>query len=132
MKQSAEDRTTAVQATVASTTMERDSLVTRLAQAAAEVTELRAAVATANDGTEKATAAAVTAKAAARDTAKTATKEKTMLEAKVAELEQELVTVKGDLITVNRQFTEASNKLQEVTNEASQHREDNSKLLLKD
>jgi hypothetical protein len=52
--------------------MERDSLATRLAQAEVEIERLRAAVVTANDATEKATTAAVTAETTAWDATQTA------------------------------------------------------------
>jgi chromosome segregation ATPase len=67
--------------------------------------------------------------AATWDAAHTSAQEKTVLEAKVAELEQELVTTGVDLRMVNWQFTEVTKKLQEVTDEASRLRVDNSKLL---
>jgi sirohydrochlorin ferrochelatase len=74
---------------------------------------------TANDAVVKATAA----------TAQNAAHEKAALEAKVAELEKDLlVAIGADLRTVNRQFSEVTNKLQEVTDEATRLRDANSKL----
>jgi hypothetical protein len=70
---------------------EPDSLATRLAQAEVKIEELRAAEMTANDTTKRATTAAAT-EATARDATQTASQEKTTLEVKVAELEQDLVT----------------------------------------
>jgi hypothetical protein len=69
-----------------------------LAQAEAEIEELRAVVATANDAAKKATTATSTAEAAAWDAAQ----EKTTFEVKVAELEQDLVTAGSDLRPVNQ------------------------------
>jgi hypothetical protein len=63
----------------------------------AKIEELQAVVVTANDAAENAT----TATAAARDATQTTAQEKMALEAKVAELEQDLVTVGSDLRTVN-------------------------------
>jgi uncharacterized phage infection (PIP) family protein YhgE len=89
-----------------------------------EIEELQAAMATANDATEKAATATTTAEAAARDAAQ----EKTVLEVKVAELEQDLFTSRSDLRMVNWQFSEVTNRLQVVSDEATWLREDNSKL----
>jgi uncharacterized protein (DUF3084 family) len=88
-----------------------------------------AAVATTNDATEKATNATATGEAAARDAAQTTAQEKGALKAKVAELEQDLVTAGSDLRTVNWKFSEVTNRLQVVSDEATMLREDNSKLL---
>jgi predicted nucleic acid-binding Zn-ribbon protein len=46
----------------------------------------------------------------------------------VTKLEQDLVAARADLRTANRQFSEATNKLQEVTDEVTWLRDDNSKL----
>jgi regulator of replication initiation timing len=51
-----------------------------------------------------------------------------VLEAKVAELERDLATAGADLTIANRQFSEVTNRLQVVVEEATQLREDNSKL----
>jgi hypothetical protein len=51
-----------------------------------------------------------------------------VLEAKVAELERDLATAGADLTIANRQFSEVTNRLQVVSEEATQLREDNSKL----
>jgi Flp pilus assembly secretin CpaC len=101
----------------------------KLAQAEAENERLRAAAATATDTAEKATTAAATAEAAARDATQTAAQEKMVLEAKVAELERDLLATAGaDLTTANRQFSEVTNRLHMVSEEATRLWEDNSKL----
>jgi predicted nucleic acid-binding Zn-ribbon protein len=100
-RQFAEDRATATQAAAATATTERESLETRLAQAKADIEELRAVMVTANDVTEKATTATTAVVAATQNAAQTAAQEKMALETKVAELEQELVTAGSDLKTVN-------------------------------
>jgi uncharacterized phage infection (PIP) family protein YhgE len=122
-KQSAEDRVTSTQA-AATTTTEWDSLAMRLAQAEAEIEELRATVATANNTTEKAT----TATAIAWDATQTTAQEKTTLEAKVAELDHDLGTTGSDLRTVNQHFSEVTNRLQVVSDEVTRLWEVNSKL----
>jgi chromosome segregation ATPase len=127
-RQFAEDRATATQAAAATATTERESLETRLAQAKAEIEELRAVVVTTNDVAEKATTATTAAVAATQNAAHTAAQEKMALETKVAELEQELVTAESDLKTVNRQFSEVTNRLQVVSDEVTRLREDNFKL----
>jgi chromosome segregation ATPase len=127
-KQSAEDCATEAQAAAATTTMERDALATRLAQAGAEIKRLRAAAMTANEGVEKSTTAFATAEAATRDAAQTAAQEKTTLDAMVEELEWDLTTAGVDLSTAIYQFSEVTNRLQVVSEEATWLREDNSKL----
>jgi hypothetical protein len=72
VKQFVKDRATAAQAAAASATMERDSLAAGLAQAEAEVKELRATVVTMNAAADKATATTTTREAAAWDAAQTA------------------------------------------------------------
>jgi hypothetical protein len=68
-----------------------------LAQAEATTEELRTAVTTTNKAAEKAiAAAAVAAETADRTAAQAATREKTTLESRVAELEQDLATAGAD------------------------------------
>jgi uncharacterized protein (DUF3084 family) len=99
-----------------------------LAQPEAEIEKLRATMTTTNDAAEKATTATTNAEATAREAAQTAAQEKMALEAKVAELEQDLVTAGVDLKMTNRQFSEVTNRIQVVSEEATRLWEDNSKL----
>jgi chromosome segregation ATPase len=85
---SAEDRTTAAKVMATSAATERESLETRLAQAEVKIDELSAAAMTANEAAEK----AIAITAAAEVTTQTTAQEKTMLESKVAGLEQDLAT----------------------------------------
>lgn len=68
-----------------------------MAWAEAKVDELRAAVTTISEGTERATTAAAAAEAAAQTATQIAAQEKAVLESKVARLEQDLATTGADL-----------------------------------
>jgi chromosome segregation ATPase len=126
-RQSAEDRATAAQTAAAAVATERDSLASRLALIEAEVEKLRAAVASAEDA-ERARTPATATKVAARDAAQAAAREKTMLEAKVSELERDLVTATTDLATAGRQFAQVTNQLQVASEKVTWLRESNGKL----
>jgi uncharacterized protein (DUF3084 family) len=65
---------------------------------------------------------------AARDAAQTAAREKTMLDARVSELERDLGTTMTDLATTNHQFSQVTNQLQVVTEEEAQLRDSHTKL----
>jgi hypothetical protein len=82
-KQFAKDCATAAQSTAATTTTEQDVLVTRLAQAEAEIERLQAAATSANETTEKATTVVAATEAATGDATQDAAREKAALEAKV-------------------------------------------------
>jgi uncharacterized protein (DUF3084 family) len=96
--------------------------------AEAENEKLRAVMASAEETTERARTAATATKAAARDAAQAATREKMMLEARVSELERDLGTAMTDLATTGRQFSQVTNQLQVVSEEATQLRKSNAKL----
>jgi hypothetical protein len=100
-----------------------------LALAEAEIEKLRAAVASANEATERAKTVTVTAaEAAARDATQTAAREKAALETKVADLERDRATAEVDLVTAGRQFSQVTNQLQVVIEEATRLWESNAKL----
>jgi chromosome segregation ATPase len=103
-------------------------LATRRAQAEAEIEKLRAAMASPNEATKRATTAAATAETTAWDAAQAMAQEKAALESKVTDLEQDLATTKADLTTANHQFSKVSTQLQVAAKEATWLREDNSKL----
>jgi hypothetical protein len=100
-QQSAEDRATATQTAAAAVATERDSLASRLALTEAEFEKLRAAAASAEDAERARTSASAT-EVAARDAAQADACEKTTLEAKVSELERDLVMATTDLATAGR------------------------------
>jgi chromosome segregation ATPase len=120
----ADDRTTTTHTVAAAAASERDSLASMLALAEAEVEKLRAATASAEEAAERANIAA----AGTETTAQAAAREKTMLEARVSELERNLGTAMTDLVTAGRQFSQVTNQLQVVTEEATQVRDSNAKL----
>jgi predicted nucleic acid-binding Zn-ribbon protein len=57
-----------------------------------------------------------------------AAREKTVLEARVSELEHDLGTATTDLAMTNRQFSQVTDQLQVVTKEAEQLRDSHVKL----
>jgi chromosome segregation ATPase len=118
-RQSAEDRAIATQTVAATAATERDSLALRLDLAEAEVEKLRAAVASAEEATERAKTTAAATETAARDAAQAAAREKATLEARVSELERDLGTATTYLVTAGRQFSYVANQLQVVSEEAT-------------
>jgi hypothetical protein len=79
--------------------------------AEAEVEKLRVAVSSAEEATERASAALAATETAARDAAQDAACEKVVLETKVLDLERDLGTATTDLATAGRQFSQVSNQL---------------------
>jgi chromosome segregation ATPase len=114
-----QDLATVTLAAATNAMTERESLEAKLTQVEATAEELRAAVTATNEAAEKATTTAA---------AETAAHEKTMLESKVAELEQDLATTSTDLRMANKQFFEVATKLQDTTVEVTQLRNANSQL----
>jgi predicted nucleic acid-binding Zn-ribbon protein len=99
---SVQDLATVTLAAATNAMTERESLEAKLTQVEATAEELRATVTATNEAAEKATTAAA---------AETAAHEKTVLESKVAELEQDLATTSTDLRMANKQFFEVATKL---------------------
>jgi chromosome segregation ATPase len=126
--QSAEDRATAAQIVAAAAATELDSLASRLALAEAEVEKLCAATASAEEAAERARTAADATDTAARDAAQAVAHEKATLEARVSELERDLVIATTDLATAGRQYSQVINQLQGVSKEATRLCESNAKL----
>jgi chromosome segregation ATPase len=96
--------------------------------AKAEIEKLRAAVASAEDTTERARTATATAETTAQEAAQAAAREKAALEAKVLELESDLSWTTIDLATKGRQLSQVTNQLQVATEEVSQLQDSNAKL----
>jgi hypothetical protein len=90
------------------------------ALAEAEVEKLRVAVSSAEEATERASAALAATEKAALHAAQNAACEKVVLETKVLDLERDLGTATTDLATAGRQFSQVSNQLQVVSEEATQ------------
>jgi chromosome segregation ATPase len=126
--QSAEDRATAAQIVAAAAATELDSLASRLSLAEAEVEKLCAATASAEEAAERARTAADATDTAARDAAQAVAHEKATLEARVSELERDLVIATTDLATAGRQYSQVINQLQGVSKEATRLCESNAKL----
>jgi predicted nucleic acid-binding Zn-ribbon protein len=103
-------------------------LASRLALAEAEVEKLRAAMASAEEATERARTTIVATETTARDTTQAAGFEKATLEARVSELEGDLGTATTDLATAVRQFSQVTYQLQVVSEEATRLRKSNAKL----
>jgi hypothetical protein len=91
-RQSVEDRTTAVQATAIAAPIEQDSQASRLALAEAEVEKLHATAASAEGAAERARITTSTTETTAGDAAEAAAREKATLEARVSELDRDLVS----------------------------------------
>jgi chromosome segregation ATPase len=127
-RQSAEDRAISAETASAAAITERDSLVSRLVLAEAEIKKVRVAAASAEEVAERAKTAAAAVESAAREASQTAAREKATLEAKVSELERDLRTAMTDLVTTSRQFSQATNQLQVLTEEASRLQSSNAKL----
>jgi chromosome segregation ATPase len=127
-RQSAKDRAISAEIAAAASTTERDSLVSRLALTEAEIENLRAAAASAEEVAETAKTAAATAETTAREASQAAAHEKAALEAKVLELESDLRTTTTDLATTSCQFSQVTNQLQVATEEATRFRDSNAKL----
>jgi hypothetical protein len=127
-RQSAEDRASAARTATQVASTQRDSLAPRLALTEAEVKKLRATAASAEEAAERARTAAAATETAVRDAAQVASREKTTLEARESELEQDPSTATMDLAMADRQFAQVTNQLQVVSEEVTQLRENNVKL----
>lgn len=116
---SAGDHVAAMQSATDVAMMETTTLEEKLAQTEATTAKLRTAAATVAEAAQTATTAATAVEAAAQVT----TQEKTTLEKKVAELEQDMVLTEVDLNKASKQVGDLVAKLLEATDEGTRLRD---------